>query len=583
MQSREVLRRGTGNRLVKKINRKVNSRKQFFEVLATVENILCWCYLIFTAVILQYYNKGTYGSIGSDKVAMLHKGVVFFGILSVGIGLAFFVAARMHTGKQYVAKEGKKAQKGQDRKVFCCEWKKIESIAGRTRWSWLDCFVLGYGMAALLSYLFSDYKEMALWGKPGWGMGMLVQVSFATSYFLFSRMWKESKWGIYVVLIASIPLFLLGYLNRFGYYPVLMEYRENTQYIGFAGNINWYCGYMVMPMCMLLYLVWQLETTKGKDLLLNAGLFVGFCALLTNGSTSGYFAIAVVFLILFWMSAPDWNRMKDWWKATIVFLGACIFTFFLRKIGLQINYAETAVELFTGSELPFLLLGVAGSIYAGLLLWTREKGYPEQGMRKAAKYSRYLVVGGIVLIAGMILINTVKPGSLGPLSKYSFFTFSEEWGSRRGATWKAGWMAWNEQGLWKKLIGVGPDCMSAYIYQDGNKELLSYVSGVWPNQRLTNAHCEALTLLLNQGILGSGCFAGIILYTLKKLWEENKRETKDVLTGACKLAVVAYAAHNLFSFQQVLNTPLMFILLGMAFPSCTREGSNLQENRRTIS
>ena len=91
-------------------------------------------------------------------------------------------------------------------------------------------------MAAFLSYLFSDYKEMALWGKPGWGMGMLVQVSFAAGYFLFSRMWKESKWGIYVVLIASIPLFLLGYLNRFGYYPVLMEYRENTQYIGFAGN-----------------------------------------------------------------------------------------------------------------------------------------------------------------------------------------------------------------------------------------------------------------------------------------------------------------------------------------------------------
>ena len=107
MQSREVLRRGTGNRLVKKINRKVNSRKQFFEVLVNIEKILCWCYLIFTSVILQYYNKGTYGSIGSDKVAMLHKGVICFGILSVSIGLAFFVAARMQTGKQYIAKERK--------------------------------------------------------------------------------------------------------------------------------------------------------------------------------------------------------------------------------------------------------------------------------------------------------------------------------------------------------------------------------------------------------------------------------------------------------------------------------------------
>ena len=63
----------------------------------------------------------------------------------------------------------------------------------------------------------------------------------------------------------------------------------------------------------------------------------------------------------------------------------------------------------------------------------------------------------------------------------------------------------------------------------------------------------------------------------KKLWEENKQEKRDVLTGACKLAVVAYAVHNLFSFQQVLNTPLMFILLGMAFPACTREDSILQE------
>ena len=187
MRSREVLRRGTGNRLVKKINRKTNAGEEVCKILATVENILCWCYLIFTAVILQYYNKGTYGSIGSDKVAMLHKGVVFFGILSVGIGLAFFVAARMHTGKQYIVKERKKAQKGQDRKVFCCEWKKIESIAGRTRWSWLDCFVLGYGMAAFLSYLFSDYKEMALWGKPGWGMGMLVQFFCCQLPFVFKN------------------------------------------------------------------------------------------------------------------------------------------------------------------------------------------------------------------------------------------------------------------------------------------------------------------------------------------------------------------------------------------------------------
>ena len=75
----------------------------------------------------------------------------------------------------------------------------------------LLCFRVWYGSASVL--LFSDYKEMALWGKPGWGMGMLMQVSFAASYFLFSRMWKEGKWGIYVVLIASIPLFLLGYLN----------------------------------------------------------------------------------------------------------------------------------------------------------------------------------------------------------------------------------------------------------------------------------------------------------------------------------------------------------------------------------
>ena len=114
---------------MRKINRKTtNTGKVVCKVLETVENIICWCYLIFAAIILQYYNKGTYGSIGSDKVAMLHRGVICFSILSVSIGLAFFVVARMQTGKQYIAKERKQAQKKQGRKIACCEWKKIEII-----------------------------------------------------------------------------------------------------------------------------------------------------------------------------------------------------------------------------------------------------------------------------------------------------------------------------------------------------------------------------------------------------------------------------------------------------------------------
>ena len=129
----------------------------------------------------------------------------------------------------------------------------------------------------------------------------------------------------------------------------------------------------------------------------------------------------------------------------------------------------------------------------------------------------------------------------------------------------AGAMAWWELPFLKKLFGVGPDCMGEYLYSDGSAELLNLLYTVWPNERLSNAHCEWLTILVNLGLLGLISFGGIMITSVYRFLKKGAEHSEpyDSLVGACGLAILAYSIHNAVSFQQVLNEPAMFVILGI--------------------
>ena len=78
--------------------------------------------------------------------------------------------------------------------------------------------------------------------------------------------------------------------------------------------------------------------------------------------------------------------------------------------------------------------------------------------------------------------------------------------------------------------------------------------------RLTNAHNEWLTILVDIGVLGLVSYAGMMISVIRNFLHAGK---KSMLVGACGICVLAYTVNNMFSFQQVMNISTVFVIMGI--------------------
>lgn len=574
--------------------------------------ILC-IYLLFLIIVWPFYFTHGYDLIGTDKS-------VFYRTVSIAAAWALtpLLAVRLFI-HSYLFSQESVGRRRERRKAF---------LKG---FSLTDWFALLYGAALVLSYLFSDYKESVLWGTPGWFLGLIPQLLFLALYFLYSRLWRRRIWMPGLIVPASAAVFALGYLNRFDVYPV-PTLGNVTNFISTVGNINWYCGYLVTVLFGVVYLFWSgIFDKTWQKALLGAYVWVGFGTLVTQGSSSGILALLGVMTVLFCLSVPRGIsleeghfqtahrrstagrpavcrgiRMKAFFETMLLLGAACIFTYVIRILFPNaINRTEITTELLTYSPVPFLMTAVA----LGMWLMIREGGKKGRYWKGFFRAAAWIVCGGIavcvICFAALTAVNTWKPGSIGPLSDIGAFTFSPSWGSNRGATWTAGAMCFTEQSFWKKLIGVGPDGMSAFLYRDGSTALLSLVRERFGQLTLTNAHNEWLTVLVNTGILGLTGYAGMMVSAIVRFFKaasaivwrnneaglrrgdkaaapagrtsvrksgaaaEDKAARYRVIAGACGMSVLAYTVNNIVSFQQTFDTALVFLILGVG-EACLR-------------
>ena len=77
--------------------------------------------------------------------------------------------------------------------------------------------------------------------------------------------------------------------------------------------------------------------------------------------------------------------------------------------------------------------------------------------------------------------------------------------------------------------------------------------GYFDGSIFTNAHNEWLTTLINLGVLGTAAYAAVFLTALRKY----RRNSMAIML------LFTYGMHSLISFQQVLNAPLFFLILGL--------------------
>ena len=111
--------------------------------------------------------------------------------------------------------------------------------------------------------------------------------------------------------------------------------------------------------------------------------------------------------------------------------------------------------------------------------------------------------------------------------------------------------------------------MEAYIYHGGSSRLREIVTSTFLSARLTNAHNEWLTVLVNTGILGFVSYVGMMLSGMVRM---ISRKGRNIIVCACGFCLLGYTANNMFSFQQSMNVATVFVIFGMgeAFLSSKR-------------
>ena len=533
-------------------NTKHKKAESVAETLCSFSGFLCdiviSVYMIVILMVLPIYNKG-YAQIGTEKENFFRKTMTYGGKALLPVFLLWLLF------RLVTAVQKKELPKFTEWPVGL--WKSL---------SVTDRFAVFYGIAVLLSYLFTNYREEALWGTASWRMGMWTQLGAVIVYFMISRMWQWKSWIPALVLPVSAVVFSLGYVNKFCLFPIDPQF-VNTSFISTIGNINWYCGYLVTILFGGVYLLWRMEPEMTwKKLLLMAYVTIGFASLATQGSSSGIVTFAVVMFVLFGMSVRDSGRMEVFWQEMTMFSGACLLTFILRKgnVFSQELVLEGMTDLLTFSMVTILMTMLSGTILCLIHRARLKRSYPEKLLHRIYCGIAIAVPVMILLVLLLTLINTLAGGALTPNitdpNVTKWLTFNVSWGSARGGTWAAGARCFWEADFLHKIFGVGPDCLYAFLSNEGSVELQTMVNDRFGGNRLTNAHNEWLTVLVDIGVLGIISYAGMMITAIRDFLRAGENK---MLVGACGICVLAYTVNNMFSFQQVMNISTVFVIMGI--------------------
>lgn len=518
---------------------------------ARLDHSVSWCreigqgimtaYFIVIAVIYPFYAPGGYLHIGEVKYVFF-RNVTLVTIASMIFVIVVSILKDRSAGKLVE----------QYRHMSVTDW-----------------FAYGYFVVIMLSYLCSPYKEDALWGAEGWHMGIVTQIMFILLYFLVSRFFLCNHRWLIIWLAAAGGVFLLGILNRYSVYPIVMEGQTET-FISTLGNINWFCGYwsVTAPMGMALY--WCSRHRLARTLV---GIFnvIAMLAGVTQGSSSAYLVYMIVFAVLMILSVQSNQRLYRFLELCMLFAVSCLIGRAMRYFpGLRYNYGNAVYK--TGSRITDLLLDgntmvwlLVGVVLCYSLLRTVEKcwGFRTEEQRYLKQFLGVvlvLVIGAVsaVLLTGSSVLERGEGIEPAETHNRAEIVFQEDWGNGRGTAWNCGIGAYSSMDAVHKMVGIGSDCFADYVYEV--PELAEQLIEQFGNQRLTNAHNEWLTILVNTGWLGLFCYAGIFIAAGLRY---GRRAKAQPLLYVCLISLLAYTVHNMVSFQQILSTPYIFIVLGM--------------------
>lgn len=601
--------------------KKKQVKKKQRSLAADIQTVLLWVlrgisffYLIMMGVVLPFYYhpETSYMTIGSGKAEFYNKWA-FGTAKAAGVFLLLYLLTASVRQFLLWKKDSSRKTGGVSlwgaMKTGCQNF--WQSLTGT------ELFVVCYIAALCISYLLTDYPEFAKMGADGWNMGFWPQILFLFFFLLLERTLtpRLSKAGIGLMLSTSTVVFLLGLLNRYGVNPLHME-SSGPGFISTIGNINWYCGYwsVLFPVCCGIFLFREkvlpgsgsahtgalqqrgasAQRTPASVLydflqvFSGIAVVIGFATGVSQGSDSGLLVLAAITLILGCFAGKEKEGLRHFIELLLLFCVSITGLFALQHLFPERNKYQTAGYLFLTGKPWGLIFGVL-LLCLYFFLFIRKKNCANGRTKTVENYRDNKLTGtadrgfvwtyrawqiltglsaaALVLYIGLLIFNTTHPGVIPALDGNALFTFNTSWGSSRGATWSIGIHTFLAQNFGHRLFGVGPDSMAAYLYQSDNSTLLAEVRATFGDKRLTNAHGEWITVLVNTGLMGLLSFATMIISAVGTLFSRKQK----TLVKACGLAVLCYTLHNIFSFEQMMNISQMYLVMGIGMAVAEKE------------
>lgn len=547
-----------------------NWRKEF-------SGILCSVYMTALLAVLPVYIQGSYWKLGDVKY-------LFFRNVS-WICLGLWAAVSFGGLSLKVCREAGHWRRGKNGRIPM-------HLPGE--WSSMDTAAALYGVMALVSCICSPYRHTAWFGYRDWYMGAMSQLLFVGIYFFVSRCWQQQKpvLGLGEASLAAVTL--LGLLNRLGIDPLGLYAGygevdwEYSHMLSTTGNINWLCGYL--SLALVLPVTGYLECDKFVRKWMLYGISVsGLLLLCIQGSDSGpVLAAALLFGCLLMSGRKTGQIIKTLVLAGGTALSIPVMSYFVSLLGsvgtMPYDGKSHSILWWPGwwvaAGVAFTAAFFIRKGSRAICLCRKDKIFPSgenaEAENKAAAgdadtlnhadaadksggLSRTTHTGPVHRFGRAAIALTIFAAVLAVfyLRKHPL---EDSWGTGRGELWRIAGEGFAAASPLRKLIGVGPDCFAEAL--DTNITMV----GHWADSVFANAHNEWLNQLVNTGILGTGCYLGIFLAAAKRF--------RGIPLGM--LAVGLYLVNSLVSFQQVLNAPLLFLLLGICENTKRGQSSTVQ-------
>mgnify|MGYP002853546213 CR=1 FL=1 len=406
--------------------------------------------------------------------------------------------------------------------------------------SLMDIAMAAFGMGAVLSCLFSDYKMYALTGSQGWNIGAWTIFALVFTYFYISRNYVYDKYLWIYILVAASCLYFLGFCNGLGLDPLGLHTKlsdsEMFEYIATIGNINSYSGYLSLSL-PLLSMVYIIDSRKWLQRWLGVALVFGFMNLVVNNSDGAFLGagLGLVFMVYYCLKNPErYGRLLQ--VGMFFGLGMAIMRMFVMFWPIEMVELSGLSNVLTQFRICMPLFAVC------LLLFAVYYVKPEIFTEKLGKVLSILFA--IAAIAAVVAIVA-----------YTAMHFTGSWGTKRGWIWEFAVTVFAQGSLREKIFGVGPECFSIPVMD----QFSDFISEHW-GKRIANAHNEFLQYLVTMGLVGLISYCAMWLsawreYVKRISWREEK--------APFFFAIMGYMGQAIVNNPQALNMATLFLFFGI--------------------